>query len=158
MDWLGQAHFYMAIVAIAAGAIVVFRRKGTRFHRWSGRTYLLSMLTLNISALSIYDLWGHFGPFHAAAIFSLFTVLMGVNAVRRRKSFHDWKAVHAYWMSWSYVGLLAAAVSESATRYLDFNFGWSVAIATFLVIVAGAMVINRRLPKLLSLRATKPGI
>ena len=80
MDWLGQAHFYTAILAIASGAVVVFRRKGTRFHRWCGRTYLGSMLTLNISALSIYDLWGHFGPFHAAAIFSLFTVLMGVDA------------------------------------------------------------------------------
>ena len=158
MDWLGQAHFYTAILAITTGAVVVFRRKGTRFHRWWGRTYLASMLTLNISALSIYDLWGHFGPFHAAAIFSLFTVLMGVNAAWRRKPVRDWKTAHAYWMSWSYVGLLAAAVSESSTRYLNFNFGWSVAIATSVVVLVGAMVINRRLPLLLGLRVTKPVI
>jgi len=144
MDWLGQAHFYTAILAITTGAVVVFRRKGTRFHRWCGRTYLASMLTVNISALSIYDLWGHFGPFHVAAIISLVTVLMGVNAVWRRKSARDWKIAHAYWFSWSYVGLLAAAVSESSTRYFNFNFG--------------AMVINRRLPLLLGLRVTKPVI
>ena len=149
MDWLGQAHFYTAILAMVTGAVVVFRRKGTKLHRWWGRSYLASMLILNITALSIYDLWGHFGPFHGAAIFSLFTVLMGVTSVWRRRPAHGWKAAHAYWMSWSYVGLLAAAVSESSTRYLNFDFGWSVAIATFSVVLIGAVVINRRLPGLL---------
>jgi len=158
MDWLGQAHFYTAILAMTTGAVVVFRRKGTRFHRWCGRTYLASMLTVNISALLIYDLWGHFGPFHVAAIFSLVTVLMGVTAAWRHKPAHGWKTAHAYWMSWSYVGLLAAAVSETSTRYFNFNFGWSVAIATSVVVLIGAMVINRRLPLLLGLRVTKPVI
>ncbi len=158
MDWLGQGHFYTAILAMTTGGVVVFRRKGTRFHRWCGRTYLASMLAVNISALSIYDLWGYFGPFHAAAVFSLFTVLMGVAAVWRRKPTHDWKAAHAYWMSWSYVGLLAAAVSETSTRYLNFDFGWTVAAATSLVVFVGAVVINRRLPTLLGLSVSKPVI
>ena len=158
MDWLGQAHFYTAILAMTTGAVVVFRRKGTRFHRWCGRTYLFSMLALNITALSIYDLWGYFGPFHVAAVISLVTVLMGFTAVWRRKPDRGWRVAHAYLMSWSYVGLLAAAVSESSTRYLNFDFGWSVAIATFVVVLIGAMVINRRLPVLLGLRVVKPGV
>lgn len=151
MDYLGLAHFYTALLAIIAGAVVVFRRKGTRFHKWCGRLYLVTMLAVNLSALSIYDLWGHFGPFHAAAIFSLITVMAGVMAVWRRKPSREWKAVHAYWMSWSYVGLLAAAVSESATRYLRFDFGWTVALATAGVVFIGARIINRRLPALLDM-------
>lgn len=155
MNWLGQAHFYIAILALTTGAMVVFRRKGTVFHRWCGRTYLVSMLIVNISALSIYDLWGRFGPFHIAAIISLVSVLMGGFAASRRSPAHDWKITHAYWMSWSYVGLLAAAVSESSTRYLNFDFGWSVGIATTAVVLVGATVINRRLPAMLGLRTRK---
>jgi len=132
-----------------------FRRKGTVFHRWCGRTYLVSMLIVNISALSIYDLWGRFGPFHIAAIISLVSVLIGGFAAWRRSPAHEWKITHAYWMSWSYVGLLAAAVSESSTRYLNFDFGWSVGIATTAVVLVGATVINRRLPAMLGLRTRK---
>lgn len=151
MNLLGLAHFYSALLAIAAGAVVVFRRKGTRFHKWCGRLYLIAMLAVNISALLIYRLWGHFGPFHAAAIVSLLTVIMGVQVAWRKQPIRHWRVAHAYWMSWSYVGLLAAAVSETATRYLDFNFGWTVALATAAVLGAGALVINKRLPPLLGL-------
>ena len=155
MNWLGHAHFLVAILALTTGAIVVFRRKGTVFHRWCGRTYLVSMLILNISALSIYNLWGHFGPFHAAAIISLVTVLLGAFVVWRRSPAHNWRVAHAYWMSWSYVGLLAAAVAETSTRYLNFDFGWTVGIASTAVVLAGAMVINQHLPAMLGLRARK---
>lgn len=151
MDLLGLGHFATAVTAIVTGAIVVLRPKGTVFHRWCGRVYLASMLIVNISALSIYDLWGHFGPFHAAAVVSLVSVLLGAQAAWRRKPRRGWRIAHAYWMSWSYVGLLAAAVSESATRYLGYDFGWTVAIATFVTVGAGAIVINRRLPVLLGL-------
>ena len=150
MDWLGQGHLWTALLAIGAGAVVVARRKGTRFHRWCGRVYVAAMLVLNVTALCIYDLFGGFGPFHVAALFSLLTVFMGLRAAWLRHP--QWRIAHAYWMSWSYVGLLAAAVSETATRYLDFNFGWTVGIATALVGLAGAVVINRRLPALLGNR------
>ncbi|MFT5140305.1 MAG: putative membrane protein [Lysobacterales bacterium] len=152
MDWLGHGHFYTALLAMVTGAIVVFRNKGTVFHRWCGRLYLASMLIVNLSALLIYDLWGHFGPFHVAAIFSLVSVLIGVSAAWRRSPARYWKITHAYWMSWSYVGLLAAAVSETSTRYLNFDFGWSVGIATTAVVLVGATVINRNLPTMLGLR------
>lgn len=150
MDWLGLGHFYTALLAIIAGAVVVFRPKGTRFHRWCGRTYLAAMLVVNVSALSIYDLFGGLGPFHVAAIISLVSVVMGALSAWIRHA--NWRIAHAYWMCWSYVGLLAAAVSESATRYLRFDFGWTVGIATGLVVFAGAMIINRRLPPMLGLR------
>jgi uncharacterized membrane protein len=152
LDWLGLGHFWTALLAIVAGAVVVFKRKGTRFHRWAGRVYLAAMLALNASALAIYDLYGYFGPFHVAALLSLVSVLMGVRSAWTRKPAQGWRIAHAYWMCWSYVGLLAAAVSETATRYLDFHFGWTVAAATGMVILAGALVINRRLPPLLGLR------
>lgn len=149
---LGHFHFYSALLAMLVGAVVVFRPKGTRKHRWLGRAYFASMLALNISALSIYQLWGHFGPFHVAALFSLITVMMGVVYAWRRKPADNWMVLHAYWISWSYVGLLAAAASETATRYLHMDFGLTVAVATGVVILGGYLVIQRHLPRLLGLK------
>lgn len=155
MPGLGLAHFLTALVAIVAGGLVVAAPKGTRYHRWVGRVYFAAMLVLNVTALLIYRLWGHFGPFHAAALVSLVTVVLGVVAVRRRKPAKTWRIGHAYWMSWSYVGLLAAAVAETSTRLLNFNFGLTVAVASFAVLGVGAVVINRRLPVLLGLKPNR---
>ncbi len=148
VDFLGLGHFSMALLALLSGAVVVLNRKGTRFHRWCGRLYLAAMVALNVTALAIYDLFGGFGPFHAFAIFSLGTIGMGAQTAWRRRPRNGWMEAHAYWMTWSYVGLLAAAVSESATRFLDFDFGWTVAIATGLVVAGGALVIHARVPRL----------
>lgn len=157
MDYLGWFHFTSALLAIGAGAVVVCRRKGTRFHRWWGRLYFAAMLVVNLSALAIYELWGRFGPFHAAALFSLLSVLMGVQAAWRRNPVEHWRQAHAYWMCWSYAGLLAAAVSETATRYLEFDFGWTVAAATAAVLVVSAWVIQRKLPPLFAAQGRPPG-
>lgn len=154
MDWLGLSHFITALAAILTGAVVVLRPKGTKFHKWMGRVYFATMLVVNVSALSIYELFNGFGPFHVAAIISLASVLMGVQAAWRRHK--NWRIAHAYWMSWSYVGLLAAAVSETSTRYLALPFGWTVAAATFITIGIGATIINRRLPVMLGLKKPKP--
>ncbi len=86
---------------MATGAVVVFNRKGTVFHRYCGRVYLATMLVLNISALSIYQLWGHFGPFHVAAVISLFTVMMGVIVA---------------WRAWTSIVMRRIYFRQTATR------------------------------------------
>ena len=148
IDWLGLGHLATAIVALLSGLVVVLRRKGTPFHRWCGRVYFVSMVLVNVTALSIYDLFGGFGPFHVFALISLATVMLGVLTAWRRKPTGGWIEAHAYWMTWSYVGLVAAAVSETATRYLDFDFGLTVGIATAIVIAGGAILIQKNVPRL----------
>jgi uncharacterized membrane protein len=83
MSALGWFHTATALVALASGAAVLLRRKGTLWHRRIGWTYVVSMILLNVTALMIYRLFGHFGPSHIAALVSLVTVLGGiVTAVR----------------------------------------------------------------------------
>jgi uncharacterized membrane protein len=77
---VGLAHVLAALAALVLGAVVVALRKGNRRHRWLGRAYLLSMLALNATALSVYELFGGFAPFHGLALFSLATVLSGYGA------------------------------------------------------------------------------
>jgi hypothetical protein len=57
-------------------------------------------------------------------------------------------------MAWSYVGLAAAFVSEIATRIPAFHvgalFGVAVAASTSGVVAIGALVIRRRVPRVVS--------
>ena len=143
MSSLGWVHLSLAITAMISGAVVVLRGKGTRAHRLTGWIYVMSMLGLNGTALMIYRLFGGFGPFHVAAIISLVSVSTGMFFVIFRPT-KNWLALHYSFMTWSYVGLLAAAASEIGTRVPAFHFWWAVLIATALVIGVGGFLIQSR--------------
>lgn len=157
MSTLGAVHFVFALVAMAAGAWVLLIPKGTRWHRTLGHLYVAGMLGLNITALLIYRMTGRFGPFHAVALVALATLGMAMYTVLWRRPRKGWIEAHATWMSWSYVGLIAAALSETATRIvmpmvvqrLDGGaiaiFWTVVGVATALVIFTGQRLISRRL-------------
>ena len=116
---------------------------------------------MNVTALMIYRLLGGFGPFHVFAIFSLLGIVFGWRATfkaRAARARGDLKAralqieIHYYWITWSYVGLLAAAASEALTRLPAFHFaragggyfGLGVAGATLVVVTIGAVIIHGR--------------
>jgi uncharacterized membrane protein len=167
MTPLGLTHTISAVAALAAGATVLLTRKGTRRHRQLGWAYVVSMILLNVTALLIYRLFGRVGPFHVGAVFSLVTVIAGTAAAigarrarSRRNAVERARALerHYAWMTWSYVGLAAAAVSEIATRMPALRprpeqllaFGITVAVATVLVVAVGAQLIRRRRSELLA--------
>jgi uncharacterized membrane protein len=158
MSLLGWAHTASAVAALAAGAAVLLLTKGTRTHRRLGWLYVASMLALNGTALLIYRLFGGFGPFHVAALFSLATVVAGVVPAVRRRPPRRWVERHYGLMSFSYVGLVAAGVSEVATRLPGVVFWWAVALPTAGVLVAGSVLIRRRARATLApfLRAHRP--
>ncbi len=150
----GVIHLTFAVSALVFGLIVVMMPKGTRRHRKAGWVYAVSMVGLNGTALMIYRLFGGFGPFHVFALISLLSVVAGVVPVVRRRPRETWLEHHAYWMTWSYVGLVAAGVSEVATRVPASPFWWMVAGSTLLVIGVGRYVINSRVPGIL--KAVRP--
>jgi uncharacterized membrane protein len=173
MTLLGQVHLATAIVSLGSGAAVLLMSpKGTRRHRQVGWVYAVSMLLLNATALMIYKLFGGFGPFHVAAVISLAGLAAGVWCALQAKSSRvgrdlaargRWVARHYYWMTWSYVGLCAAAVSETATRLpiarpgpgAGLEFGIAVAVATLLVVAIGASLIRSRVQAQLAAVAVK---
>ena len=142
MNIIGWAHTICSVSALVTGAAVLLRRKGTTGHRRLGWVYVGSMLGLNATAFLIYRLFGGFGPFHVAALLSLATVAGGmVPALRRRPG---WLTRHYWWMTYSYVGLLAAAASEVVTRMPGTAFWGAVFLASAAVVAIGAVLINRR--------------
>ena len=145
---MGFVHIVVALAALAFGTAVIFSRKGTRKHRQLGRAYLVMMLALNGTALAIYELFGGFGLFHWMALFSLASVLLGYWPAWRRSA--GWKVEQAYFMTGSYVGLIAALVSEVATRTAIVPFFSAVAILSIGVIVVGVWLMRRLVPGILS--------
>ena len=103
------------------------------------------MLALNGTALLIYELYGGFGPFHWMSLVSLATVIAGFAPTWRKAP--GWIYPHAYLMAWSYTGLMAAAVAEVASRVPGWSFGPSVVISSLIVIVFGAIMIRKTIPK-----------
>ena len=150
---LGWIHIALALAALAAGAAVGLAAKGTTRHLRLGRTYAFLMLGVNGTAFMLFGLFGRFGPFHVAAFLSLLTVAAGWIPARSRSS-RRWVERHAYFMSGSYVGLLAAAAAETLGRIPDTPSGhpaWGMVIsATVAVSVAGFVVMRRYLPTTLA--------
>jgi uncharacterized membrane protein len=107
---IGAAHVAAALAALAFGLFVIATRKGTQLHRAMGMAYAIAMVVLNLCALMIYRINGHFGPFHVLALLSLATIFAGVAMAAMRP--RNWLARHYLMMNFSYLGLLSAATTQ----------------------------------------------
>ncbi len=136
-------HIGAAVSALIFGMCVLLTRKGTRLHKQWGYAYFINMLGLNISALFIYQLTGHFGPFHGAAIASLFTLILGFIPAYLHLPRGRWLEFHYEFMNWSYLGLIAAGISEAATRLPSAPFWPAVIASMFAVFFIGGILIVR---------------
>jgi uncharacterized membrane protein len=154
LDSFGLAHTVIGIAALVLGLAVIAQAKGSASHRVWGSTYVVAMVLLNASALAIYDFNGRFNTFHLFALLSLATVAAGWIPALLRRPAGRWYERHAVYMAWSYVGLVAAFGAEIATRIPALRagalFGATVAASTLGVVAVGALVIRRRVPRLVS--------
>jgi uncharacterized membrane protein len=140
---IAQAHVIAAIAALLLGSFVFLNRKGTRLHVQVGIGYVVSMFVMNATAFGLYRLTGSLNPFHIGAFFSLATVLAGWVPAIRRKPRDRWLRLHFEFMSWSYVGLVAALVAEIGTRLPRAPFVGAVLAGSIAVFLLGGMLIVR---------------
>lgn len=144
---IGWLHLASALAALLLGGGVFLLPKGGRRHRGLGYGYVAAMLLLNGTALLIYRLTGHAGPFHVAALFSLATVVAGFLPAYRRRPRGQWLHWHYAFMCWSYVGLVAAGASEVATRLPEAPFWGGVVAASLVIFVVGGILIEWGRPR-----------
>lgn len=147
---LGTVHIVFAIAALILGAVVAVRPKGGRRHRAFGYFYAISLLSVNISALSVYEEAVVMGPFHILAVISLVTLISGFIPAFLRCPESSWLNLHAYFMSWSYVGLVAAGVAQIATMSSNLPTWFAVGLPSILVVIIGGVLIHTRVPKILA--------
>lgn len=174
MSIIGTIHLLASVAAVVLGAAVLAQGpKGGPRHRQVGWTYVMAMLTVNATAFMLYGLFGGFGPFHVAAVVSLTGIVAGVLAARsarKARLAHQGflrshrVEVHFWWMTFSYVGLVAALASEAITRLPATRaiggggamFGAAVGGATALVFAVGSyLIVTRRARALQPFRANR---
>lgn len=146
MNATGIAHTGVAVVSLVLGAVMLGMPKGTELHRAIGILYVFSMIVLNVTALTIYRVFGGFGVFHVLALINLAALLMGFGAVYLKRPRGAWLVYHYYFMGWSYVGLCAAAGSEIGVRLPGVSLLLGTLVPTsVIVLVGGAWVeLSRR--------------
>lgn len=151
---LGTIHVVFAIAALFIGAVVAFQPKGGRKHRIYGYFYATFLLSVNVSALSVYEETVGMGPFHILAIISLVTLICGFIPAFLRRPTSSWLNLHAYFISWSYVGLVAAGVAQLVTMWSNLSQWFAVGLPSILVVIIGGGLIHARVPKILSVFAS----
>lgn len=162
MSPTGTFHLIFSLLAVGFGGLVMVIPKGTRWHRTWGHGYAWSMVGVVATSFAMYGLTGGVSPFHVAALIAGITVAAGVWTVLARRPKKNWITAHATWMAWSYVGLLAALVAETLTRFvmpilqgvLERNALWPafwtlVAVGSFGTLGLGARLIRSRLPRVI---------
>lgn len=141
----GLIHLILSIISLIAGTFILCSKKGTRIHKQAGYTYVASMLGVNGTAFSLYQLFGAFGPFHIAAVISLVTLLAGMIPVLFR--INGWFNLHVAFMYYSVIGLYAAFASEILVRIPGIAFGPAVGLATAIVMIAAVIMFKVLFPK-----------
>ena len=113
---LGWFHLATALIAMIAGAYVLFKPKWTRQHKQIGYIYVISMILVCSSALGIYNLTGKFGIFHILAFVGFTTLIAGMIPLLIKNIKREYRVFHLWFMYYSVLGLYAAFASELSVR------------------------------------------
>ncbi|ARV13263.1 hypothetical protein BTO09_13345 [Gilvibacter sp. SZ-19] len=141
---VGAIHLLTAVIALIAGTAVLLLKKGTRTHKRWGYLYVIAMIPMLVTSFMLYNLFGHFGIFHFAAIVSGLTLIGGMLPIMTKRPKTNWMAYHFSFMYWSVLGLYGAFFSELFTRIPETPFFGMVAIATGMVFGIGGYVFKKQ--------------
>jgi uncharacterized membrane protein len=148
VDWeqaVATSHVAAAISALLAGAAVLLRPKGTRSHRRIGTVYVVALVLVNVAALSLHR-ENAFGVFHGLAVASLVTIGVGLSPLLLGKRSETVIATHAYCMTWSYAGLVAAGCGQLVEAIGQGDGSWAVPVVIATVLSISGVVIFGRVP------------
>jgi uncharacterized membrane protein len=151
VDWeqaLATGHVAAASSALLAGAAVLLLPKGTQTHRVVGTVYVIALVLVNVAALSLHR-ENAFGVFHGLAVVSLVTIAVGLSPLLLGRRSPMVITTHAYCMTWSYAGLVAAGCGQLAVAVGRDVGAWVVPVAIGTVLSMSAVVIFGRVPSTL---------
>jgi uncharacterized membrane protein len=152
VDWeqaIATGHIVAAVSALLAGAAVLLWPKGTRTHRRIGTVYALALVLVNVAALSLHR-EATFGVFHALAVASLIMIAIGLSPMLRGNRSEPVIATHAFCMTWSYAGLVAAGCGQLTVAVGQGLSAWVVPVVIATVLTVSGVIIFGRVPSTLS--------
>jgi uncharacterized membrane protein len=147
---VGAIHTALALLCIVIGAVQLVRPKRGAPHRARGYAYVYAILIADGAAMLLYRFTGAFNIFHVGALVNFVFVIAAIVPVLRTPRPAGWKHWHYYFIAWSYVGLISAALTEVIVRLSQpatRGSAWSLtAIVTALVTAIGYVLIQRYRP------------
>jgi uncharacterized membrane protein len=146
LDWeeaFAAGHIVAAFSALIVGAAVLLTPKGTRAHRAIGIAYVLVLIVVDLAALSLHR-ESAFGMFHWLAVASLVALGAGVSPLLLGRRSQPVVVTHAYFMTWSYAGLVAAGCGQFAVAVG--HDGWVVPVVISMVLAISGTVIFGKVP------------
>jgi uncharacterized membrane protein len=151
LDWeqaFATGHILAACCALVVGAAVLLLPKGTHTHRVIGTVYVLALVVVNLAALSLHR-ENTFGIFHALAVASLVTIGVGLAFLLIGRRSAPAIVTHAYCMTWSYAGLVAAGCGQLVVAVGRSDPSWVVPVAIGAVLSISGVIIFGRVPSVL---------
>ncbi len=151
VDWeqaVATGHVLAAFSGLVVGAAVLLLPKGTHTHRVIGTVYVIVLVVVNVAALSLHR-ENTFGVFHALAVASLGTIAVGLSPLLLGKRSEVVVVTHAYCMTWSYAGLVAAGCGQLAAAVGQDAGSWVVPLTIGTVLCLSGVVIFGRVPSTL---------
>ncbi|MBJ6987232.1 DUF2306 domain-containing protein [Devosia sp. MC521] len=135
-----QIHVIAAIAAFLLGALVLWRRKGTRLHKALGKVWVVLMLVVATSSLFIHEgrLFGPFSPIHILTLVTYIGIGQALWAIKVQRDV----VAHRAGMQGTYIGalLLAGAFTFLPGRRMHaVLFGAEAGWTPSLVIIALAL-------------------
>jgi len=148
-------HVLAACSALSAGAAVLLLPKATHTHKVIGTVYVVALVVVNVAALSLHR-ENTFGVFHALAVASLLTIGVGLSPLLIGKRSPVVIATHAYCMTWSYAGLVAAGCGQLTVAVGPDVGAWAVPVAIATVLSMSGVAIFGRVPSTLDRMFAEP--
>jgi uncharacterized membrane protein len=148
VDWeqaVATTHVVAALSALLAGAGVLLLPKGTQRHRAIGTGYVLALVLVNVAALSMHR-ESAFGVFHVLAVASLVTIAVGLSPLLGGRRSPAVIVTHAYCMTWSYAGLVAAGCGQLAVAVGQDLDAWVVPVVIGAALSVSGVAIFGRVP------------
>ena len=142
---LTTVHVLAAFSALGAGAAVLLLPKGTLTHRVIGTVYVVALVLVNVAALSLHR-ENTFGVFHALAVVSLVTITAGLSPLVFGRRSTIVITTHAYCMTWSYAGLVAAGCGQLTVAVGRDVAAWVVPVAIATVLTISGVAIFGKVP------------
>lgn len=105
-------HTSAAVLSVLVGAVVLFARKGTAFHRACGRTYVAGLLAMIASSFFVTEIRDGWSVFHAVSILTAALVLFGWLQPVFGRARSGWVRRHALSMQLSYLVLIVTGTAQ----------------------------------------------
>ena len=150
LTFVGATHMVLAMLCIMVGAIQLMRPKHGAAHRARGYAFVYGMVVVDGLAMLLYRFTGSFDAFHVGAIVNLAAIVAAMVPMLMTPRPANWKQWHYRSMSWGFVGLMAAAVTELIVRTvrLTHEQAWAASGGMAVLVTAiGYAMIERYRPR-----------